>query len=413
MPVLAAVGVVSGVASVVGGIFGAKSASDNNARADKNRKEQQKFNEKIANTTNEYNDVLDAADVANYQAMREYSHDMSMQNWQRGAEIQDYKYLQSLRQYEKSQQIAGEQVGLNRERAVQAVEQEEASIQDMFIQQQFDRESQLSALKSAYTEGNLSIREEGVKMLGIQSKQRLGSAAINNQIETLMKQGSFTKQDALVKGLIAQGQASMGQAGKSKAKRQQSASAALHRGLMALETELTGKRKAAGIELAQLSTETSLAKTGVGLNLERIENSIDSAAADAEFNNRVLGANMKSFISQAERNVKEIQIQHKFADLNAKASAMIKPQRLSYDPAPTLPPERIFVERMEAIPGYVPQAAQQSVWAPLIQGIAKGAGALSGVDFGRDGGDGGSGGDGGGGSALGKAFGQGSSIYTG
>jgi hypothetical protein len=359
--------------SILGGIMGSSSASKSNKDAKKQEKKQEKHNKKTAKLTNEYNDKLDVADKANYEAMREYSHETSLQNWQRGAEIQDYKYLQTLREYAKSQQIAGEQVGLNRERAEQAVEQEEASIQDMFIQQQFDRESQLSALKNVYTEGNLNIREEGVKMLSIQSKQRLGSAAINNQIDMLMKQGSFDKTNALVKGLIAQGQASMGQAGKSKAKRQQSASAALHRGLMALETELTGRRKAAGIELAQLSTETSLAKTGVGLNLERIENSIDSAAADAEFNNRVLGANMKSFISQAERNVKEIQMQHKFADLNAKASAMIKPQRLSYDPAPTLPPERIFVDRMEAIPGFVPQAAQQSVWAPMIQGIAKGA----------------------------------------
>ena len=374
--------VIGAAASVVGGIMGASSADKANKDAKKQQKKQEKHNKKVANLTNEYNDKLDEADVANYEAMREYSHDMSMQNWQRGAEIQDYKYLQTLRQYEKSQQIAGEQVGLNREAAVLGVEQEEASIQDMFLQQQFDRESQLSALKGVYTEGNLKIREEGVKMLGIQSKRRLGTAGINNQIDMLMKQGSFDKTNAMVKGLIAEGQAAMGQAGQSKAKRQQSASAALHRGLMALETELTGKRKAAGIELAQLSAETSLAETGVGLNLERIENSIDSAEADAEFNNRVLTANMQSFVRQAERNVKEIQTKQKYADLNAKASAMIKPERLSYEPVPTLPPERIFVERMEAIPGFVPQAAQQSVWAPLIKGIGGAAGALTGVNFG-------------------------------
>jgi len=366
-------GVIAAVGSVVGGVMGASQASSNNARADSNRKKQQEFNEKTADLTNEYNDELDEADKANYEAMREYSHETSIQNWQRGAEIQDYKYLQTLREYAKSQQIAGQQVELNNLAGQQAVESEEASIEDKFIEQQFDRESQLSALKSVYTEGNLNIREEGVKMLGIQSKQRLGTASINNSIDQLMKQGSFAKTNAMVKGLIAEGQAAMGQAGKSKAKRQQSASAALHRGLMALETELTGKRKAAGIELAQLSTETSLAKTGVGLNLERIENSIDAAGADAEFNNRVLTANMKSFISQAERNVKDIHLQQKFANLNAEASAMIKPERLSYEPVPQLPPERIFIDRMEAIPGFVPQAAQQSVWAPLIQGITGGA----------------------------------------
>ena len=52
---------------------------------------------------------------------------------------------------------------------------------------------------------------------------------------------------------------------------------------------------------------------------------------------------------------------------------MIMPERLSYDPVPQLPPERIFIDRMESIPGFVPQAAQQNVWAPLIQGVAKAA----------------------------------------
>ena len=234
----------------------------------------------------------------------------------------------------------------------------------MFLQQQFQRESSLAALKGVYTEGNLNRKEQGVKMLGIESKQRLGSAGINNQIDTLMKQGSFDKTNAMVKGLIAEGQAAMGQAGQSKAKRQQSTSAALHRGLMALENELTGKRKAAGIQLAELSAETSLAKTGVGLNLERIANSIDAAEADAEYNNKVMTANMKSFISQTERNIKDIQLQRANADLTVRANTMIKPERLSYDPRPINTPERIFVEPMEAIPGFVPQAAQQSVWAP-------------------------------------------------
>lgn len=383
---MAAAGVVSGVASVVGGIFGASSASKSNRDAKKAQKKQEKHNKKVAKLTNEHNDKLDAADVANYEAMREYSHETSLQNWQRGAEIQDYQYLGKLKEYEKSIGISRDQSALNVTAAGQAIQSEEASVADMFLQQQFDREASLAALKSVYTEGNLNRKEQGVKMLGIQSQQRLGTASINNTIDQLMKGGSFARTNALVEGLINEGRAAMGQAGKSKAKRQQSASAALHRGLMELETELTGKRKQAGIELAQLNAETSLAKTGVGLNLERIANSISAAEADAEFNNRVMTANMKSFISQTERNIKDIQLQKQVADLNVRASTMIKPERLSYDPVPELPPERIFVERMEAIPGFVPQAAQQNVWAPLIQGIAKGASALSGMNFGGGGG---------------------------
>jgi hypothetical protein len=373
--------VIGAVASVVGGVMGASQAQKNNARAEENAEAQRKFNEKTAKLTNEYNDKLDEADVANYEAMREYSHETSLQNWQRSGEIQDFQYLGKLKEYEKSINISRDQLALNVTSAGQAIQSEEAAVEDMFLQQQFQRESSLAALKSAYAEGNLNRREQNVRMLGIQSKQRLGTASINNSIDQLMKEGSFAKTNALVEGLIKEGRAAMGQAGKSKAKRQQSASAALHRGLMALETELTGKRKQAGIELAQLNAETSLAKTGVGLNLERIENSIATAEADAEYNNRVMTANMKSFISQTERNIKDIQLQKQVADLNVRESTMIKPERLSYDPAPELPPERIFVERMEAIPGFVPQAAQQSVWAPLIQGGLGAASQLAGVDF--------------------------------
>jgi hypothetical protein len=362
-----------GATSVIGGIFGSNSASKANRDAKKQQKAQEKHNKKVAKLTNKHNDKLDIADVVNYEAMREYSHETSLQNWQRGGEIQDYQYLGKLKEYEKSINISRDQLDLNVTSANQAIQSEEAAVEDMFLQQQFQRESSLAALKGAYTEGNLNRKEQGVSMLGIQSKQRLGSASINNSIDMLMKEGSFAKTNALVEGLINEGRAAMGQAGKSKAKRQQSTSAALHRGLMSLETELTGKRKQAGIELAQLSAETSLAKTGVGLNLERIQNSIDAAEADAEYNNKVMTANMKSFISQTERNIKDIQLQKQVADLNVRESTMIKPERLSYDPVPELPPERIFVDRMEAIPGFVPQAAQQNVWAPLIQGIAQGA----------------------------------------
>jgi len=371
--------VIGAAASVVGGIMGSSSASKANSAAKKAQKKQEAHNKKVAKLTNKHNDKLDKADVANYEAMREYSHETSLQNWQRGGEIQDFQYLGKLKEYEKSINISRDQLALNLTSAEQAIQSEEAAVEDMFLQQQFQRESSLAALKGAYTEGNLNRKEQGVTMLGIQSKQRLGTASINNSIDQLMKEGSFAKTNALVEGLINEGRAAMGQAGQSKAKRQQSASAALHRGLMALETELTGKRKQAGIELAQLSAETSLAKTGVGLNLERIENSIATAEADAEYNNRVMTANMKSFISQTERNIKDIQLQKQVADLNVRESTMIKPERLSYDPVPELPPERIFVDRMEAIPGFVPPAAQQNVWAPLIQGIAQGASAIASV----------------------------------
>ena len=90
---------------------------------------------------------------------------------------------------------------------------------------------------------------------------------------------------------------------------------------------------------------------------------------------------MKSTLNQTLRDVKQIGLERQVADLNTKAGMMLFPERLSYDPRPEMPPERIFVERMEAIPGYTPPAQQQSTWAPLISGIGQGAASIASADF--------------------------------
>jgi len=370
-------GAIAAVASVAGGIMGANQASKNNARASANAKKQRKLNKKIAKKTNEHNKKRDAAEQANYHAMRDYSYDTSIKNWRRGKDLQDYAQAQDLRKFAKSNEIASGQFALNAEAAGQAVGTEMASVEDMFLANQFQGESSLSALKDAYTEQAFNIREENTKLLGIKSKQRLGTASIQNQIDSLMTAGSLQKQASLVEGLLEEGKASLGQAGKSRTKAKQSTAAALQRSMIGLEAELTGKRKQAGIELAQLNAESSLAITGVGLNLEKINNAIENAEGEAEFNNRVMSANMKSFISQTQRDIDEIIQQKKYTDLNTTASMMLKPEFAGYDPKPKKPPEREFIKSMKAIPGFVPSPAQQSVWAPLISGIGSAASTLS------------------------------------
>lgn len=370
-------GAIAAVASVAGGIMGAVGASKSNAAAKAAQKKQEKFNKKVAENTNKYNDELDEADKANYHAMRDYSYETSIKNWNRGKELQNFAFAQEAKKYEKSLQITSGQIGLNQEAAQQGIMGEQASIEDMFIQQQFQGETSLGALKDAYIEQAFNIREENTKLLGIKSKQNLGNASITNQIDSLMTAGSLQKQASLVEGLLAEGKASLGQAGKSRIKGKQSAAAALQRGLVGLEAELTGKRKQAGIELAQLNAETSLAITGVGLNLEKINNAIESAEGEAEYNGRIMSANVESAINQSQRNVEEILQQKKYTDLNTIASMMLRPEFAGYDPKPEKPPERIFVDRMEAIPGFVPPAAQQNVWAPLISGVASAASGLS------------------------------------
>ena len=378
MPFGAIAAGIGAVASIAGGIMGSQQASDNNRRAKKAEKEQKKFNEKIADKTNEYNDRLDEVDKANYYAMRDFSYETSLRNWERGAEIQDFKYLNTLKQFEKSQTIGLQNLGLNAQAAEQAVAGEIGSLNDMFIQQGFQTETMMSALKQTLATALLQTEEQGVKLAGILTSQKFGAAKIQDSINQMSAEGSFQKESALVESLIAEGKTDLMQAGTSKAKAKQSNLAALHRGLMALDIQLSGKSKQAAIALAELNSQSSLAKEGVQLNIESINNTIDAALEEHDYNNRVMQANMQSAIGQAQRNIQDIALQKEVADVNTQASMMLMPERLSYDPVPQLPPERIFVERMEAIPGYVPPAAQQNVWAPLIQGVGSAAGVLMG-----------------------------------
>jgi hypothetical protein len=155
---------------------------------------------------------------------------------------------------------------------------------------------------------------------------------------------------------------------------------------MALDTELSGKNVTAAIQMAELNADASLSAMGVGLNLQRIENAITDAEDATQANIEVLSANMKSLISQAERNVKQIELEKEVADLNTRAAMMIKPERLSYDPEPEMPPERKFVDRMKVIPGFVPQAQQENLWAAgistvgsVVSTVATGVGAVNAI----------------------------------
>lgn len=367
--------------SLATGLMGASSASSANAAAKRDQKRQEKFQKDVADRTNEYNSEKFKIEQANYDEMYDYGVKTSNRNYRRHKHLVDFAFSQDLRQFAKSNEIAAGQFSLNQEAAEQAFKGQLASVEDMFLANQFQAESSLSALQDVYTEQGFNIREEHTKLLGIKSKQNLGTASITNQINSLMTAGSLQKQATLVEGLLEEGKASLGQAGGTRTKRKQSSAADLQRGMIGLESELTGKRKQAGIELAQLNAETSLAITGVGLNLEKINSAIESAEGEAEYNSRIMSANMKSFIDQTGRNIDELIQQKKYADINTQAAMMLEPEHPGYDPKPEPPPKQKFIEPMEAIPGFTPAAAQQSIFAPLIKGFGGAASQLAGVDF--------------------------------
>jgi hypothetical protein len=372
---------VSAVGSIASGIMGASSASKQNSANKKAYQKQKKLNKKIAKSTNKQNEKLDSAKKANYYAMQNYSYDSSVQNWKNGKNIQDFQYLQTLKQYQKSISIGSQQLGLNAEAMAQGVQAEQDALDEAFIQYNFEQQNNLSALKQAYTEGSIQKQEEGVKLVGIKNNQTFGQLSIQNTIDQLLSQNALKQETEMVNNLVSEGQIQLRQAGKSSARAQQSNKAALHRSLMALESELSGKKKQAAIQLAQLNVDAVLSEIGVGINLAKIDNAIKNAEENAETNLQVLDANLESQTKTTLNNIKQIGLEKQFADINTNANIMLMPDKLPYDPPPVVPPEQIFVDSMKAEPGFVPPPVMQNVWAPVIGGISQAASAMTNPDF--------------------------------
>jgi|TARA_R100000084_G_scaffold3824_1_gene1601 hypothetical protein len=336
-------------ASIFGGISSASAARSAANRQFQIAAADRKHQIKVAKATNKYNKLLDANDRANYEQEVDFAYKSLKKDWKFGRRIHRLNHLSSMKQFRKSKRLTKKQTRFNAQAEKFAIEQEEGVLRDTLLQQGLARESNLSSLQQAFFEGAISTKEQGIRIQGIKDRQRSGQFQIQSTINDLMTQGSVEKEAALVEGLVARGQAEIGQAGRSNAKSKQSAEAALHRGLRSLDNQLSGKYKQAGIQLAELNADASLQLSGAQLNLERINQAIAVAQEEYVFNNKVIDFNIESAIEASERNIRDIMLDRDVADLNIRANRMLRPKKLPYQPKPVMPPERIFLDRMEVI----------------------------------------------------------------
>lgn len=146
-------------------------------------------------------------------------------------------------------------------------------------------------------------------------------------IEDARNEYAFQRQDLLVAQLEAEGKTSLGQAGRSRAKSIQSNLAQIGRDIAVMDASLTGE------------------------------------------------------IKQSTLNMFDIGMGRYSADARVEAARMLRPERLPDIPAPTKPPEPIWLAPMEVIPGMAAPAQQQSVFAPLISGIGSAANAFGSIDW--------------------------------
>lgn len=97
---------------------------------------------------------------------------------------------------------------------------------------------------------------------------------------------------------------------------------------------------------------------------------MQSTIAEQGRNAAILSASLISAGMQSQRNMRDIEFSRYADDMKARNAMMISPDRLPDIPQPIKPPERVFVEPMEVTAAYIPAPMKQSIFAPLIQGVA-------------------------------------------
>jgi len=151
---------VSAGVSIVGGIFGASSASKQNKAAEKAQKKQEAIAKKQAQITNTYNKKAFEAERKDYFAAREFQYESALKQWKYDTEVQDLRYLQDVKSYEASVANYGQQMFYNNVAYQAARESNQASYNELLDSVAFEEESTL--VQNLEAEGRAALGQAGV-----------------------------------------------------------------------------------------------------------------------------------------------------------------------------------------------------------------------------------------------------------
>ena len=151
---------VGAIASIAGGIFGASSASRQNAEARRAQQEQQRIANKQAKITNEYNKTAFEAERKDYFAAREFQYQTAVKQWKYDTDIQDYRYLQDVKAYDTSVSNYGQQTMFNNVAYQAAKESNQASYNELLAGAAFEGESTL--VQNLEAAGKAALGQAGV-----------------------------------------------------------------------------------------------------------------------------------------------------------------------------------------------------------------------------------------------------------
>ena len=135
-----------------------------------------------------------------------------------------------------------------------------------------------------------------------------------------------------------------------------------------------------GLLVDQLKAE---GKAGLGQAGRSRTKALQSSLAEMGRNTAVMDASLSSSVEQMQRNMRDIGLRKYGADEQARAAMMIRPEMLPDIPAPTMAPERIFVEPLEVQAQYVADPVKQDTLSPILGGISSAFGTLSKAKFGQ------------------------------
>ena len=168
-----------------------------------------------------------------------------------------------------------------------------------------------------------SIDNMNSQLVNNEVARQMGMASEQRALNETRNQYAFEKQDVLIKNLQAQGKAALGQAGKSQ----------------------------------QKAVQSGLAEIGRTI--------------------AVMDASLRSAIDDTNLALLDIENTYQAANERARASAMMRPDKLPDIPPPSRPPDPTWIEPMKILPQAIPPPQQQSVALPIIQGISGAFSTLS------------------------------------
>jgi len=134
---------IGGATSIVGGLFGAKQASDSNKAAEDAYEDQVEAAEEAAKKINKYNKKVHKVDIQNYKNNRAFELETLTRKWRYDNEIKDYQFLQAVKQYGKSVENTNDRLTYNSIAAMQASEAENNALNDLRVEDAFSRQGML------------------------------------------------------------------------------------------------------------------------------------------------------------------------------------------------------------------------------------------------------------------------------